>query len=393
MTEEYREKSPEAMEPEVGARHQETKEVNPVFEHYTKEIARQGYMMMEEIHDNRDVFHISEHPRSMERRAETIGTALGASPEEMLLTKDAIAFHDTIIEVDEADPGSVVAMIKRHRGARVGDKLFGYEGNESKSADELIVRMEKANAQSKEDTGKEIFTQEQMDNVRWAIDATYPDVLMLRFEDYHEEINGKQYDYYAIAREQNHELAVLLDELKEQGITKGALFYQPHLENSLSKGEKVPVEVLMTALPDLGAAGMAPTEEFAGEGDKEMRELLGNLRKPEIWDRVANGDEEADIADRVNASTFFCGWLESQTSFATWQALRFEKIAYLLKETQMLPDDYVDGLRNLFSNYIKNIRGVRDRAHEVKSKYEEIKTGHGEKEAFQYIARTMHYEI
>lgn len=368
----------------------EAKEMQPMFERKAQEVCDEGFGMMRELHDGKDVFHTSEHPKEMEARAEEIAGVLHASFEERMLTKDAIAWHDVIIEKDEADPGSVVAMIKRHRGARVGDKPNAENGNEAKSADELIKRMEQANEEAKKAGEGEVFTKTQMEKVRWAIDATYPDVAL------GPDFKGalfEEYPYYEIAIRNNPELGTLLAELKEQGITKGANFYQPHLETYLEKGEKVPVEVLMTALSDLGTAGMGSVQEFAVEGDKEMRELLGNLLKPDVLKRVADGGEETDIADREKASAFFSGWLESQTSFATWQALRFEKIAHLLKETQGMGDDEVQGLRDLFGNYVQNIRGVRDRAQEVKSKYEEIKTELGEKEAFQYLARTMHYEI
>lgn len=359
-----------------------------IFEKKGEEIERKGLAMMKELHDGKDIFHTSEHPKQMEVRANRIADVLHVSPEQRMLAGMAVAWHDVIIEKDEADPGSIVSMIKRHRGARVGDKPNGAEGNEAKSADALIKQMEKAN----EEAGEEVFTEQHMKTGRWAIDATYPDVAVGEAPEFKGSV-FEEYPYYEIAVGNNPQLGELLNELKEQGIVKGANFYQPHLETALEKGEKVPMEVLLTALSDLGVAGMGSTEEFAEEGDKEMRELLGNLRKPEIGDRVANGDEEEDVGDRAKASAFFSGWLESQTSFVTWQALRFEKIAHLLKETQMLADDEIQGLRSLFGNYVKNIRGVRDRAQEVKSKYEEIKTGLGEKEAFQYLARTMHYEM
>ncbi len=360
--------------------------MHPVFEQKAKEIERDGLQMMKELHDGKDVFHTSEHPISMEMRADKLAEVFHASPEERMLTKMAIAYHDTIIEKDEADPGSVIGMIKRHRGAREGDKPNGAEGNEAKSADELIKRMRQAN----EEAGEEVFTKAQMEKARWGIDATYPDVAL--GADF-KGASFEEYPYYEVAIKNNSELGELLTELKEQGITKGALFYQPHLENPLEKGQKVPHEVLMTALADLGASGMGSIEEFAQEGDNEMRELLGNLRNVDVLERVANGNEEVNIADRGKASAMFTGWLESQPSFAVGQALRFEKIAHLLKEKQGMADEDVRGLRKLFGNYVQNIRGVRDRARDVKVKYEEIKTGLGEKEAFQYLARTMHYEI
>lgn len=368
----------------------EMRERQPMFERKAQEVRDEGFRMMRELHDGKDIFHTSEHPEGMEAASDKIGDVLHASGEERMLAKDAIAWHDVIIEKDEADSGNVVAMIKRHRGARVGDKPNAENGNEAKSADELIKRMEQANEEAKKNGEPEVFTKPQMEKVRWAIDATYPDVAL------GPDFKGalfEEYPYYEIAIRNNPALGELLNELKEQGIVKGANFHQPHMETPLEKGEKVPLEVLLTALSDLRVAGMGSVQEFALEGDKEMRELLGNLLKEDVLQRVANGEEEADIADREKASAFFSGWLESQASFATWQALRFEKIAHLLKETQGMGDDEVQGLRGLFGHYVQNIRGVRDRAQEAKSKYEEIKTRLGEKEAFQHLARTMHYEI
>ena len=184
-----------------------------------------------------------------------------------------------------------------------------------------------------------------------------------------------------------------MDELKIQGITKGPLFFQPHLERPLEEGQKVPKEVLIVALSDLGAAGSAEKEVFFKEGDDEMRELYANLRRPDVMRRLTEGDEDADHADRQKVASAFFGWLDGQPGFAAWQALRFEKILYLLKLTESITPDEEQGLRAQFNHFTENIRSTRDRAKELRSGFQEIQSAQGEKAAFMYLAKNLHYEI
>ena len=370
--------------PERPERVEEAKEMT--FEAISEGVRIEGLYFHKQEHDaegkDPKVFHTSEHPRTMERRGEKMADIFHLSPEERGIMDSAIAWHDTVIEYDPADPGNLLAMVKRHRGAREGDKPSGTLGNEGTSARLLEGEMLKAN----EKAGKELFTEEQIRTAVWAVEATYPDVNL------GPDFKGapfEEYPYYATALEQNPDLKELFDELKEQGIVKGPLFFQPHLEKALEKGESVPREVLITALADLGAAGLAGDKEFFNEGDSEARELYANLRRSDVMRRLSEGGEEADKADREKVTVVLTGWLDSQPGFAVWQALRFEKIVHLLKKQNALSQEEEAGLRGQFSRYPENVRAARDRAKEARETIEKLKSTAGEKEAFLYLTRTL----
>ena len=226
--------------------------------------------------------------------------------------------------------------------------------------------------------------------VEWEIAATYPGVDMgLDFKG----ASFAEYPYYEIALEQNPALKELFAELKEQGITKGPFFFQPHLEKPLEEGEEVPRGVLITAVVDLGAAGSELAEKFFMEGDDEMRELYENLRRPDVVRRLRGGDEDRDRDDREKVIGALVKWLESQAGFAAWQALRFEKIMHLLKRYDRVSREEEEGMRSQSGHFIDNIRATRARAKELRAKVEDIKADAGEREAFLYLARALHYEI
>ena len=355
------------------------------FENVSREIILKAYELYSKMHDpggeDPKEYHVSGHPRRMERDGEQIADILHLSLKERLLAMLGIAAHDLVMNYKKADPNKVTSMISRHRGAREGDEPMGAQGNAGKSARWLAEEMRKAN----EHAGIEIFTEEEISNTVWGIDTTYPkDKFGALFEEY---------PYYEIALQQNQALGELLGELKEQGIVKGPLFSQPHLEKPLEEGTRVPREVLIVALTDLGAVGTGGKEEFFKEGDNEMRELLGNLRIPEVMRRISGGDEDADRADREEVTGTFVRWLDSQPGFAVWQALRFEKIMHLLKQQNGISPEEEQGMRNLFCHFVENIRATRDRSLELKAEVERMKSSVGEKEAFLFLARSMHYEI
>ena len=51
-------------------------------------------------------------------------------------------------------------------------------------------------------------------------------------------------------------------------------WFQPHLEKPLEEGQKVPREVLIVALSDLGAAGIAEKELFFKKVDRDIPPFL-----------------------------------------------------------------------------------------------------------------------
>ena len=373
--------------PEAAVEENE-KEIN--FENASLKIKERGFQFHVAEHDsegkNPKTFHTSEHPRTLERRAEQMADVLHLSPKQRLVAEMAIAWHDTVIEYDETDPNNLLAMIRRHRGAREGDAPFSADGNEGKSARLVEDEMRKAN----EEAGVEIFTEEDIRAAILGVDFTYPDANLGK------DFKGAPFEecpYFGVAVEQNPELGKLFAELKKGDVVKGPLFSQPHLEKALEDGVPVPKEALIVALADLGAAGFSKNEEFFHEGDDEMRELYGNLRRQEVLSRLVVGDDEADRVGREKAMGAFTGWLNGQPGFAAWQALRFEKILHLLKQQNAITVEEETGLRGQFSHYGENIRASLARAKELTARVEEIKSSAGEKEAFKYLAETMGYTI
>lgn len=383
---------PKSEKTERGESESETPvpERDTAFENAAREIKLKGFRFHAQEHDKggRDpkTYHVSEHPRTLEKRALKMAKALNLSSKQLAVIQMAVAWHDTVIEYDKAGPSNILAMIRRHRGARKGDQPKETEGNEAKSARLLEQEMRKANKQA----GREIFTEEQIHTAVWSIDATYPDVNL------GPDFKGapfEEYPYYNTAISQNPALGELFNKLKEQGTAKGPLFFQPHLEKPLENKQPVPREVLVTALADLGTAGLAEKEEFFKEGDDEMRELYANLRSPEVMRRLTEGNGDADRIDREKVITALLGWLNSQAGFAVWQSLRFEKIVHLLKQRGEITPEEERGLREQFSHYEDNIRAAHDRAGKLREETEQIKSTAGEKEAFLRLARSMHYEI
>ena len=364
------------------------------FESAAEELTQKGLRYMVRLHDEKtprpETFHLRKHPVGMLELAAPLAKILHLTPRERRLKQMGISWHDTVIEFDHADPENLLAMIKRHRGAREGDQPKGTGGNEAESARLLIDEMRRANDRAEAAGKKKIFSEENMRIVEWEIAATYPAVAM------GPDSKGAAfaaYPYYEVALKQNPALKELFTELEGQGITKGPFFFQPHLEKSLEEGVEVPRGVLITALVDLGAAGLGSAQEFFREGDDEMRELYENLRRPDVIRRLRENDEEGDRDDREKVMQAFAKWLDTQVGFTAWQALRFEKIVYLLKQHNRMSPEEEEGVRGRFSHFIDNIRATLARAKELKAKAEHIKTTAGEKEAFLYLARSMHYEI
>ncbi len=364
--------------PELGAEREAT------FEKAAEKVADDGREFHRAKHDpGGEVpkeYHTSEHLDVLKARGEKLADVFNLSPERRAVLNVAIAWHDTVIEYDAAKPDDVTAMIRRHRGAREGDQPSGAEGNEAKSARLTEQEMSVENM-----AGDEVFTDEHIRVVRQAIEATYPDANL------GPDFKGapfKEYEYYQTAIEQNPDLKNLFDELEAQGVTKGPLFSQPHLENALEKGESVPREVLITALADLGAAGCAEDFEFFREGNGEMRELYENLRRTDTMRRLLDGDTDTDKNDRAKATVALTGWLNSQPGFAAWQALRFEKIVHLLKKQNALTAEEESGLRGQFSRYAENARAAQERARNVKREIDGWGAV-GEKLAFRYLFGTL----
>ena len=360
------------------------------FEKVSRRIADRGLDFHGKEHDEsgRDpkTYHTSEHPRVLESRAKQMAEALELSPKQYALADMAIAWHDTVINYDRADQNEILSMVRRHRGARAGDKPKGADGNEGASAGLLEEQMRDENKIS----NSKIFTEEDIRIARWAIDATYPDVNL--GSDFKGAV-FEEYPYYGAAISQNPELGKFMEELKGEGIIKGPMFFQPHIEMPMERGEKVPKEVLVVAFSDLGAAGLGEEVVFLREGDDEMRELYANLRRPEVMSRLINGNEEEDIKDRERVSGAFFAWLKNQPGFAIWQALRFEKILCLMRRQDDITRNQELKLRAQFCHFIDNSRASLKRSRIMEAEFNGIKSERQDKESFAYLAKNTGYAI
>ncbi|MFH1253357.1 MAG: hypothetical protein V1664_03445 [Candidatus Uhrbacteria bacterium] len=349
-------------------------------------VTAKGYEVFNAEHgpNGRDpkIFHGPEHLVRMKARGLKLAKVFRLSKVRQLILEGNFAWHDAVIDYTPADSNNLLARITRRRGARKGDNQKDPEmiGNEGKSAQ----------AQKEEMLATKIFSKNQIETSEWANWATYPEVEM--GSDY-QGVPFSEYPFLTQILEQSPALGAFLEELKTQGVEKGSLFSQPYLEKPLEQGKKVPREVLITALADLGASGMDEKETFFLEGDAEMRELYGNLRKPEVFGRLVNGDSVTDQSDREKVSQAFLKWLKDQASFATWQYLRFEKIVFLLKRSKQLNSREEKDFRDLFSHYEKNIRSALRRFQEVGGEVERIKKTNGEKAAFKYLAKEVGYNF
>lgn len=356
------------------------------FERTSQELIDAGGRLMNENSDrDKRIYHTIEHPNTLQARAEKVAQVLGVSERGKKLSKIAIAWHDTIIHVDPADPENIVATIKRHRGAREGDQPSGAKGNEAESALVLEQAMRRANGE-----GVPVFTEKDIKTAVLAVEATYPGV------DFGKDFQGarfKEYPWLGQIVEKNPHVGAIIEQLEADGIDRGGLFYQPHLEGPLERGEKIAPEILVMVLDDLGGAGMATLEEFALEGDKEFQELYTNITNPENLQRMAHGEGEKDENDREKAVGAMLNWFKSQTSFVAWQMLRIEKILCLLQQNGQIDDEKVEKLRLLFGRFKENITGSRARAQNTARQYEEIKAKEGNGAAFAHVARVMHYQI
>jgi len=326
-------------------------------------------------------FHALGHLRTTIGRAEKIAPVFDLSKERVALIKMGLAWHDSTITYDKpTDRDNLLTMIIRHRGAREGDGKWGANGNEAVSAKSVEDKMRAA----------KIFSKAEIDIIRWGIDATYPDV---RMGENFKGIEFKKYAYYEVATSQNKGLKEVISKLEEEGITKGFLFSQPHLEKALEDGKSVPPEVIITGLVDLEGVGYAESEEFSKEGDAEMRELYYNIRQQGVMENLAKNDSEKDVENRRKVSEAFLKWQDGQPCFGVWQAIRFEKIIYLLKKSNQIDLKKETELRKFFSHYLENIEQALKRAKNSRTTYEKKSREKNEKEAFISLARSVGYKI
>ncbi len=355
----------------------------------SQEIIASGNKLMAENHDsgpNKKEYHTSEHPKTLFYRADRMAAILGIrkDPARQALTNMVISYHDTIIDVndppeyDKSKPDSIVGMVTRKRGAREGDSAVGASGNEAKSAELLIEAMKEKNKEA----GQYIFSDNEIKTAKLAVDVTFPGV---EGGPNFAGVQFKDDPFYKKIVEKNSSLGKKINDLEKPpvSIVRGIKFFQPHLETLLEKHEKVPEEVLIMAMTDLGGSGIASAEQFAKEGDAEFREIHPNIGKN--LEKLSSDPEMT--AERATVVRKMEKWLDDQISFVVWQALRFEKITLLLKERGQLDENKEKELRKFFGNYESNIEASLKRAGDIKKNIESM----NEQQAFDYLIVKMHY--
>ena len=319
-------------------------------------------------------YHGSEHPETLVSHAKMMADIFKCSLEELSLAEMMFAYHDTVINYKKPNPNDLLDRVVRNRGALEGDNQgVGVSGNEAQSAELLKEKMRDA----------KVFTPEEIETGVFGIHTTYTDVNFGAV--------FKDYAYYDVAKKQNPELGSLIEKLGREDIEKGLLLSQPHLEKALEEKKKVSPAVLVVALMDFGAAGFAGSEEFFQGGDAEMRELYYNIKQPEAMSRLTTGEGETDASDRARVAKAFLAWVDVQPSFAVWQALRFEKIIYLLKQNNGINAEQEKGLREFFGNYSANINAALSRAKSLRAEYDKS-AREDEKKAFISLTHSMHYK-
>lgn len=359
------------------------------FNSLAKEVIHQGKNISRENHPEKRYHGGPElnHIHSLENRAKQMGDIFNFSSDQNELVKIAISTHDAIIDIKlPQDAKDVNQTVVRRRGARAGDKPEGVQGNEARSAQLAVELMQETNKKA----GKDVFSPDQISTVTWAIEATYPDVILGK--DF-QGVEFKNLPHYQDALRNNPKIDQQF--LDERGITKGILFWQPHLENYLSgehgvEKKRVPKEVLTMALADLGASGSGSAEKFFKEGDDEFAELHINIqnRLPELL----SGGPEFDN-DRKRAAKKMLDWQESQPKFALGQMVRFERLMHLLRDSEQpqISEEEERGLRGMFSHFGENVRKTSDRFLQLRDRYTKIEADQGAQAGFRLLAEAMHY--
>ena len=357
------------------------------FEAASSQVIDQGNSLMAKNakRENRK-FHTLEHPEGMQRKAERLADILGLSMEQKKRGSMAIAWHDTIINKDSPLADNIIGSIKRHRGSREGDQPAGINGNEAKSADVMEESMREVNVKA----GKKIFSADDFRIQRLSIDATYPAV---EGGSNFQGLPFNEYPYFKEIILENPQAANIFVQLEETGITKGILFYQPHMEIPLEAGEQIPLEVFAVAQADLGTAGMDGREAFFLEGDLEYQELHENIN-PENLKRLLEDTQEQDEVDRRKVLEDMIKWLYSQPSFAAFQYLRSLKMVGLMEKNAQINNDQVVKLKEATTGKSHDsISAAIERAKSIEGKVKSLIKPGDSRDALAYIAKEMHYSL
>lgn len=359
------------------------------FESAAHEVYASGRQKMKEAGEKEGrVFHTIDHPESLIERAKKLSAVFDLSKEQKKMVALEAMYHDLVINYDPPqNPDDVTGRIKRHRGAREGDQPAGENGNEALSAQALVDAMREQNEQAKKNGESPVFSEQHMADARFAIDTTYPGVQL------GQDFRGtafREYPLFGEITSRNARVGEIIDSLEKNGVTKGALFFQPHLETPLEQGKRVGEDALVIALSDLGSAGFDPPEKFFREGDTEFLELMENARRPEVQTRLLEGTTQIDQENRAKVAASMIQWLKDQTSFVAWQMLRFEKIVCLLRKNGQIDEKKEGQLRSLFNHFEKNIEATAQRAKNAEQQYEELKKRNGELEAFRFLTKEIH---
>lgn len=361
----------------------ESKEEETAFEKAKNQVIAEGFELMAENNDpggkNPKEYHTTEqHLMPLLGRKERIAKALRMSSEQTGVAEMAIVWHDGVVNETTIDPENITAMVGRLGGAEEGDPPAGLEGNEAQSARLLEASMRKQG----------VFSEEQITTASLSVKATYSRAEFgkkFSAEERHAEIIAK-----------NPELTALVATLAEEGVDSGPYFFQPHLKRMLAEakanGTKVAPEILTMALSDLGGAGMESKEVMAREGDNEMRELLKNVRRPEMLQRLLSDDSPEAASDRAAVAKAFLGFVGMQPGFITWRWIDYLDNKEMAKDTGSIDPAYETDLDAESNHFKTNALAAVERQKMLRGDYDSAKASLGERHAFESLARSVGYE-
>jgi len=351
-------------------------------------------------------FHGIEHPKSMTEFGLGIGEVLGITGDQKQIFTLAVAAHDVEMNVKLPDMNMpVTAFVIRERGSKEGDLPAEANGNEALSAQLLRALMEEHG---------DVFDVNEIQEAVDGVLATYPRD-HFRAPDFQGPTFGEGSETYKAylpeIAARNPAILEVLEKLKEEGITKGPLFSQPHLEAPLEDGKRIPTSVLMIAWSDLSPAGAASSRIFARGGNNEFIEGKYNLSALSLLSDeeivALQNSSESTVKEKLlevrtdlapeemrMAAQNMLDWQKSQVGFIVWQMLRFEKNVYLLRKNGQIDEAQEVRLRSIFNKFEVNIDAALKRYKELKAATRaSLAEGGNVAEAYYLLADNMGYTV
>lgn len=269
---------------------------------YADEGVNQALSLIKERYENSSEeknnlpFHNVQHTEGVIRRTEIVLSAIREADPSLVSERDiklgrlAAAYHDTIQRSEEnkvTDGQFTKVLRRRFAGA-----------NEKASAEEGVAFMNEVNSR-----GKSVFSENDKDVIREAVDATVP---------------------------------------SWDPVNKTVM--QPKLADNSSLIARA------VALADLGNAGMDGGEVYINEGKALFRE-----EQLDIIEALKSGDVSPEQQEYFKKR--MVSWHQSQVGFARGRQQRLEA------ELQAIPEAARDSVATLFSKFDESVRASEEFAH------------------------------